>query len=83
MLLIDMSKDGEKKIEVEGDVVSIARDLVFLVVYLSESLKDKIDIRGLLKDDAIFNKITEDMERLENEQAKEPERKADGTESKE
>lgn len=83
MLLVDMRKDGEKKIEVEGDVVAIARDLIFLVLYLSESLKDKIDIRGLLKDDDIFNKVMEDMEKLENEQAKEPERKTDGVEGKE
>ncbi len=83
MLLVDMRKDGEKKIEVEGDVVAIARDLIFLVLYLSESLKDKIDIRGLLKDDDIFNKVIEDMEKLENEQEKEPERKTSGAEGKE
>ncbi len=65
MLFVDMRKDSEKKIKVDGDAICIMRELIFLVVYLNESLKDKIDIRGLLKDDDIFNQVNEEIRRLE------------------
>lgn len=73
----------QKRLKLRGDVVSIIRDVIFLVVYLDEALKEQIDIRGLLKDDDIFNQVTKNMERLENEQAKEPIVQKSNTGSKE
>lgn len=80
MLFVDMSKDGEKKISIDGNAVDIIKELVFLVVYLKEAFKDKIDVRGLLKDDDIFNQVEEEIRRLEKEQS-DDERPSPSTES--
>lgn len=69
MLFVDMSKNGAKKISIDGNAVDIMRELVFLVVYLKEAFKDKIDVRGLLKDDDLFNQVEEEIRRLEKEQS--------------
>ncbi|MDD3344627.1 MAG: hypothetical protein PHR87_13760 [Sulfurospirillaceae bacterium] len=68
MLFVDLGKDGEKKIKVDGNAIAIVRELIFLVVYLTESLKDKVDVRGLLKGDDIFDQVTEEIGRLAKEQ---------------
>lgn len=80
MLFVDMSKDGEKKISIDGDAVDIMRELVFLVVYLKEAFKGKFDVRGLLKDDDIFNQVEEEIRRLQKEQS-DDERPSPSTES--
>lgn len=68
MLFVNLEKDGEKKIKVDGSAIDIMRELIFLVVYLIESLKDKVDVRALLKDDGIFDQVKEEIGRLEKEQ---------------
>ena len=80
MLFVDMQKDSEKKIRIDGNAVDIMRELVFLVVYLKEAFKDKIDVRGLLKDDDLFNQVEEEIRRLQKEQS-DDERASASTES--
>lgn len=84
MLMIDGRKNGIT-LNISGDSSSILAELGVLVAAVSEAVGEKIDVYSALNDpiQKCLTKAYLKAMRSSGAKAKEPERKADSTESKE